>query len=115
MAQKSATLPGYGDGQIEAVGATLRGYGGRTPIGATFFEILGLSNREIKKLTPAQAVGESAEYVLFNLRSGIGPKGGAPANPVKHFEDAFLRAAPSTRGARTPGRSAPTTCRGSSA
>jgi hypothetical protein len=93
MAQESRVLPGYGDGQLVAVGATLRGYGGRTPIGVTFFEALGLSKREYRKLTPASAAGDPAEYVLFSVHHGIGPGGRTPADPVRHFEAAFLRAA----------------------
>jgi hypothetical protein len=72
-----------------AAQAILRGYGGRTPIGAAFYETLGLKKREHEKLAPQISSGTPAELRLFNVHAGLGP---GSADPLKHFEAAFLRA-----------------------
>jgi hypothetical protein len=91
MARKSIVPPGIGLDGVSFVRATLRGYGGRAPVGTTFFEALGLKKRVYEKMIPDP--GGPAEFVLFATRAGLGAGGKTPADPVKHFEAGFLRAA----------------------
>src|SRR5262245_6145973 len=89
MAKQSMIPPGNGDGQLIAAQVILRGYGGKTPIGTTFYEILGLKKREYKPLAPQISSGTPAELSLFNVHAGTGP---GSEEQLQHFESAFLGA-----------------------
>ena len=70
MAKPSTLPPGNGDGQLIAVNAILRGYGGKAPIGATFYETLGLKKRAAERLAASIpiATGTPAELVRIRAR-----------------------------------------------
>lgn len=89
MAKPSTLPPGNGDGQLGAVNAILRGYGGKAPIGTTFNETLGLKKRAAERLAAQRPIttGASAELVLFRIWMRDGN------DPIKAIEAEFLKAA----------------------
>ena len=88
---KPSTLPlGNGDGQLLAVSAILRGYGGKKVIDTTFYDTIGLKKRVAERLAAKIpiATGTPSELVLFNFHPGI-----ADVDPIKAIEAEFFQAA----------------------